>query len=119
MHIIAADSKMFKTSFSVSQFNPDIVSAERCQQCSCCTSCCKSCDCAPAGESEVEQVLRILGIDPEDSQIQQAERSREMFVQEELMKMEGCNTWAGDEHDEEEADSGEDDYESEEDYAEL
>ena len=75
---------------SISVTYPDIVSAERCEQCSCCTPCSERCNCDQVpGESEVQQVLRILGIDAEDPRIQQAEEFRHKFVQEELLKIEG------------------------------
>ena len=119
-HDIAAANKKIVLINSFSACYPDIVSAERCQQCNCCTPCWKKCNCVPAGgdRSEVEQVLRILGIDPEDSKIQQAERSREMFVQEELLKIEKerGNPWGEDEDEEEEEGESEDDYED--DYSE-
>ena len=111
---------MFIYSFSVNY--PDIVSAERCEQCNCCTPCSQKCNCAAAveDESEVQQVLRILGVDAEDIKIQQAERFRERFVAEELEKIEreSGNTWT-DEHDEDEEGEMEDDYETEDDYSEF
>ena len=109
---------MFINSFSVHY--PDIVTAERCDQCNCCTPCSQKCNCAAVEDAgEVQQVLRILGIDAEDSKIQQAERFRERFVAEELEKIEreGGNTLtAEDEQDEDEEVESEDDYETEDDY---
>ena len=66
-------------------------------------------------------MLRILGIDAEDSNIQQAERFRERFVEEELVKIEreDGNPWAVEDENEVEEevdDEYEDDYGTEEDY---
>ena len=75
---------------SISVTYPDIVSEEQCEQCNCCTPCSKKCNCDQVpGESDVQQVLRILGIDCEDPKIHQAEQYRQKFVQEELSKIEG------------------------------
>ena len=72
------------SSFSVTYSH--LLSDERCKACFCCTPCASECGCAGSGENKDDQVWRILGVNPSDVRVLEAERARERFVKESEIK---------------------------------